>query len=228
MRAAIITRMITTTEAVRLLLTWLSPAFPTGGFAYSHGLEWAVEAGDIHDEQSLLAWLEDVLGHGAGWSDAILLRQALKAAPDDLPDLCALGVAVAFGKERRLETTAQGSAFLRAASVWGGPRITALGDLAVPYPVAVGAAAADQAIPCDLVTAAYLQALASNLVSAAVRLVPLGQTTGLRVLAALAPILGHVSEASKTATLDDIGGACFRSDIAALRHETQHTRLFRT
>jgi urease accessory protein len=227
MPGSIIT-MTTTTEALRLLLTWLSPAFPTGGFAYSHGLEWAVEAGDIGNEPSLCDWLHDVFLHGSPWSDAILLRHAHVARPEDLVALCDLGIALAFGSERRLETVAQGTAFIRAVTIWGGARVMRLAAQDVPYPVAVGAAAADQGIAADLAGAAYLQALAANLVSAGIRLIPLGQTAGLRVLAGLTPVLTEVAEASATATLDDIGTACFRADIAALRHETQHTRLFRT
>jgi urease accessory protein len=61
-----------------------------------------------------------------------------------------------------------------------------------------------------------------------VRLVPLGQSAGLRVLAGLEPMILGVAEATRGAGLDEIGGACFRSDIAAMRHETQYTRLFRT
>jgi urease accessory protein len=227
MPGAIIT-MTTTTESLRLLLTWLSPAFPTGGFAYSHGLEWAVEAGDVGNEPSLHDWLHDLFLYGSPWSDAILLRHAHAAQPDELAALCDLGIALSFGSERRLETVAQGTAFIRAVTIWGGARVTQLAALDPPYPVAVGAAAADQGITADLAVAAYLQALAANLVSAGIRLIPLGQTVGLRVLAGLAPVLAEVTEASAAATLDDIGTACFRADIAALRHETQHTRLFRT
>ena len=231
MPAAITTMTTTTTdELLRLvrLLNWLSPAFPTGGFAYSHGLEWAVEAGDVTDETTLRDWVADVLCHGAGWSDAILLRHAHTAAADDLPALCALGVALGFGRERRLETCAQGAAFVRAGGVWGGVRIIGLADLQVPYPIAVGALAADYAIESDLAAAAYLQAFASSFVSAAVRLIPLGQTVGVKVLVALESVIAELVGRTRDVGLDDLGGACFRSDIAALRHEDQRTRLFRT
>ena len=231
MPAAITTMTTTTTdELLRLvrLLNWLSPAFPTGGFAYSHGLEWAVEAGDVTDETTLRDWVADVLCHGAGRSDAILLRHAHTAAADDLPALCALGVALGFGRERRLETCAQGAAFVRAGGVWGGVRIIGLADLQVPYPIAVGALAADYAIESDLAAAAYLQAFASSFVSAAVRLIPLGQTVGVKVLVALESVIAELVGRTRDVGLDDLGGACFRSDIAALRHEDQRTRLFRT
>jgi urease accessory protein len=234
MRADIITMTIMTTTddallGVLRLLIWLSPAFPTGGFAYSHGLEWSVEANDVTDEPNLYDWVADVLRSGTGWSDAILLRHAYAPDPTDLAELCALGAALGFGRERRLETCAQGAAFVRASAVWGGARLAMLtGEKQVPYPIAVGALAADQGIGADLTTAAYLQAFATSLVSAAIRLIPLGQSTGLRVIAALEPLIAELAQASQAATLDDLGGASFRSDIAVLRHETQHTRLFRT
>ena len=221
------TIMTTDTAGVLRLLAWLSPAFPTGGFAYSHGLEWAVEAGDVRDEATLLGWLLDVLAHGSGYTDAILLRHARRAGVADLPALAAFGAAVAGSRERRLETLGQGEAFARAALVWGSPRLAALpGPL--PYPVAVGALAADQGIREETVVAAYLQAVVTNLISAGVRLVPLGQSAGLRVLATLETTILAVTEATQGATLDDVGNVCFRSEIAAMRHETQHTRLFRS
>ena len=211
--------------ALLRLLTWLSPAFPTGAFAYSHGLEWAVETGDVRDEGTLREWLEDVLERGAGWSDAILLRHAWRA-PDAAALAAAAGLAAAVSpsRERRQETLDQGDAFLRAAAPWGAPQIAGR----VAYPVAVGAVAAMHGVPEDAACAGFLHAFAANLVSAAVRLVPLGQSAGLRVLALLEPVLLGVADATRGLGLDELGGACFRSDIAAMRHETQYTRLFRT
>ena len=208
------------------LMAWLSPAFPTGGFAYSHGLEWAVEAGDIKDGDTLRAWVADVLAHGSGRSDAVLLRQAHRASfdLDTLGDIVSLATAVAPARERQDEALYQGRAFLLAVTPWLG---TALPP-DMPYAVAVGAAAGRAAVPEDAAAAAYLQAFASNLISAAVRLVPLGQTTGLRVLAALEDTIVAMAEATRGATLDDVGGCAFRSDLAAMRHETQYTRLFRS
>lgn len=227
-----ITIMTITDDAllgVLRLLTWLSPAFPTGGFAYSHGLEWGVEANDVTDEPNLCDWVADVLHSGTGWSDAILLRHAHAADPEDLAELCALGTALGFGRERRLETCAQGAAFVHAGAVWGGPRLAALAsEKQVPYPIVAGALAEDNGIEADLTTAAYLLALATSLVSAGIRLIPLGQSAGVRVIAALEPLITELVMHSRTASLDDLGGACFRLDIAALRHETQNTRLFRT
>lgn len=210
------------------LMTWLSPAFPTGAFAYSHGIEWAVETGDVANAASLLTWMEDVIAHGSGRSDAILLRHAHRAARDTaaLAALAELAVAIAPARERRLETEAQGAAFILAASPWWPQSLASL--TALPYPVAVGALAGAHDIGEDHATLGLLQAFAGNLVSAAVRLVPLGQSAGLAVLAALEPTLLAVADETRAATLDDLGGAAFRSDIAAMRHETQYTRLFRS
>ncbi|MEJ0019863.1 MAG: urease accessory protein UreF [Acetobacteraceae bacterium] len=205
------------------LLAWLSPGFPTGGYAYSHGLEWAVESGDIRDGDTLRGWLADVLLHGSGHNDLILLRHAHRPGCD-LAALNDLAIAVGPSRERRAETLDQGTAFIAAAAAWQPPVLPAR----VAYPVAVGALAAHHGIAEDATAAGYLQAFATNLISAAVRLVPLGQSAGLRVLAALEPVILHVTDATRTATLDDLGGCAFRSDLAAMLHETQYTRLFRS
>jgi urease accessory protein len=223
------TTMTTTTTKHRPLLNllaWLSPGFPTGAFAYSHGLEWAVEAGDIKDGDSLLHWLTDVLARGSGRSDTILLRHAHRAAADPvaLREIVGLATACAPARERRDEALNQGRAFQLAVAPW---TTTALPDDA-PYAVAIGAAAGERGIPEDDTAVAYLQAFATNLISAAVRLVPLGQTAGLHVLAALEPVILATSDETKRATLNDVGGSAFRSDLAAMRHETQYTRLFRS
>lgn len=205
------------------LLTWLSPAFPTGAYAYSHGLEWAVECGDITDGETLRHWLEDVLTHGSARNDAILLRHAHRS-PSDCASLNELAAAIAPSRERRLESFDQGTAFVAAAAAWHPPALPER----VAYPIAVGALAGQHGIAEDATTAAYLQAFTANLISAAVRLVPLGQSTGLRVLSELEPIILQVADASRSATLNDLGGCAFRMDLAAMRHETQYTRLFRS
>jgi urease accessory protein len=226
------TRTMADPAALLRLLAWLSPAFPTGGFAWSHGIEWAVAAGDVTDAAGLQAWAEDVLRHGAGRNDAILLRHAHRAArdPGRLTGVAELALAVQPARERRAESVGQGNAFARAAAAWDAAPLPALatrvGDIA--YPVAVGALAGAHGIAEDDAVLGLLQAFAANLISAAVRLIPLGQSAGLAVLAGLAPALIAVAEETRTAGLDELGGACFRSDLAAMRHETQHTRLFRS
>lgn len=219
------------------LMTWLSPAFPVGAFTYSHGLEWAIEDGTVTDAASLAAWLGDVLRHGAGRSDTLILAEAFRAteAADSDRLLAAADLAYALqpSKERRLESGAQGRAFATAIrDSWAAPSLAALAlrldDRPVVYAVAVGTAAADHAIPLPLVAEAHLTAFTANLVSAAVRAVPLGQTHGQQVIRDLAPVVAAVVAEALAASLDDIGGAALRADIASMRHETQYTRLFRS
>jgi urease accessory protein len=214
--------------ALLRLLTWLSPAFPTGGFAYSHGLEWSVESGDVTNEATLTDWLGDILQHGALWSDAIFLRHAYRANPTQLKDLAELAAALAPGRERRLETLAQGAAFRQAAKPWPCGAFSDFDDEPLAYPIAVGALAAAHLVSEDAATTAFLHASIANMVSASVRLIPLGQDAGLLVQAALESKILQVSQTTATMTLSDLGGACWRTEIAAMRHETQYTRLFRT
>ncbi len=219
---------MTEQSALLRLLTWLSPAFPTGGFAYSHALEWSVEAGDVTNEADLIAWLGDILTHGTLWSDAILLRHAHRAQPAELPELANLATAISPSLERRLETLAQGAAFREAAKPWPAAQLERWPNSPLPYPIAIGILAAAQAIPEGDTVLAFLHAGIGNLVSAAVRLIPLGQSAGLRAQAALEPAILATTACTRTATLDDLGTACWRADIASMRHETQYTRLFRT
>jgi urease accessory protein len=217
------------------LLVWLSPSFPVGSFAYSHGLEWAVEAGDVRDATSLEAWLDDLLHHGGPWSDAVLLAQTHRAmtAGDDakLAAVAAVAAALAPSRERRLETLAQGAAFLTAVrGAWPSPALERAKPFEneIAFPIAVGIAAAGHGLALVATLEAYLVALATNLVSAAVRLIPLGQTDGTRAVAKLVPAAKQVAVRAAAASIDDIGGAALRSDLAAMRHETQYTRLFRS
>jgi urease accessory protein len=218
--------MMTANASLLRLLTWLSPAFPTGAFTCSHGLEWAVEAGDIRDASTLQEWLTDVVRYGAGRSDCILLRHAHRAARETttLSEITEIAAATMPARERLAETLGQGTAFLRAASAWELPTLPE----EIPHPVAVGALAGWHHIDEDGTVTAYLQAFVSNLISAAVRLVPLGQSDGVRVLASLEPVILVIAEDTASASLEDIGSCAFRSDLSAMQHETQYTRLFRS
>jgi urease accessory protein len=218
------------------LLVWFSPAFPIGAFSFSHGLEWAVEAGDIHDRESLQAWLAAILLHGAGWSDGVLFAQAHKAVGANegakLAKVAELAVALQPSRERRLEATMQGDAFLKAVeTAWPNPGVALLRTCATPphaLAVAAGAASAGEKLPLEPALQAFLTGFTQNLVSAAVRLAPIGQSDGLRVLAALEPAIATTARAASRAPLSRVGGIALRSDIASMRHETQMTRLFRS
>ncbi len=214
------------TEArVLKLLTWLSPAFPVGAFGYSHGLETAIREGTVATAATLSEWVAGLIEVGSGWTDAVLVRAAWEAATaeDDeaLAELAALGEALAPSLERRRETLGQGAAFLKAAAAWGPPAMAE-----APYPVALGATAGAAGIPLQLVLTAWLHAFAANLVSVAVRAVPLGQTDGVAVIAGLEPVILAAAARAADSTLDDLGSASLNSDIAAMRHETLEARLF--
>jgi urease accessory protein len=218
------------------LFLWLSPAFPVGAFAYSHGLEWAAEAGDIVDASSLRHWLEDLSDYGAPRADARLFAAAHRAVSRQdwigLNEANELAIALAGAMERRLETSAQGSAFLVAArAAWDCEplaHLPAAGGDPVAYPVAVGAASAGRGFRLEAALPAFVVAVFANLVSAAVRLSAIGQTDGQRVLAALLPRLKAMAAECVDGDLTAIGGCAFRSDIASLKHETQYSRLFRS
>ena len=216
------------------LYLWLSPAFPVGAFAYSHGLEWAVEAGDLTGAASVEAWLADLIAAGGPRNDAILFAQAFRAVEAcDWPRLAAansLALALCPSLERRLETISQGDAFVAAASqAWACQPLERLkGEPSVAYPVAVAAACAGHALALDASLRAFALSLVANLVSASVRLSVIGQSEGQRILAALAWEILALAAFAATSSLDDLGGAALRSDIAAMKHETQYSRLFRS
>jgi urease accessory protein len=218
------------------LLVWLSPSFPVGSFAFSHGLEWAVEAGDIKDLASLTSWIGSLIRSGGCYNDAVLLAVAWRAMQNadmaSLKDANELAIGLAGSRERRLETVAQGNAFMKAVmTAWSAPAIDKAfahveGDFA--YPVAVATASAAHDMPLATTLQAFCLAVVQNLVSASIRLNAVGQTDGQRAIAALLPLTQALASDAQGATIDDVGGAAFRSDIAALKHETQYTRLFRS
>jgi urease accessory protein len=228
---------MTEAEAAALyrLMTWLSPSFPVGGFSYSSGIEWAVEAGDVTDAAGLRGWLSAMLVDGSGFCDAVFLVHAHRAAEagelSGLAEIAELAAAFAPSRERQLETTAQGRAFMEIArAAWSSEGLddAVAACPVIVYPVAVGLVSAAHGIPTAPALHAFLHALVSNWVSAGSRLVPLGQTDSQRILAALEPAVGATAARALRASLDDLGGATFRADLASLCHETQYTRLFRS
>jgi urease accessory protein len=221
------------------LLTWLSPAFPVGAYTYSHGLEYTVEAGLVASADDLQGWLEGLLEFGSLRGEALLFARAWRAAvAGDLAEALAvseLADALRPTAELARESSAQGQAFLGALrQVWPHPFLLSWGaglekmQRPAPYAMAVALAAALEDIPLAAALAAFLQALAANLVSAGVRLIPLGQTAGLGVLAGLELALLRARDAALTCDPEDWGSASLGADWACMRHETQYTRLFRS
>ena len=222
--------------ALYRLMTWLSPAFPVGAFSYSSGIEWAVEAGDIADAAALRGWLAAMLADGSGFCDGVFVAQAHRAATANdhgaLREVAELAAAFVPSRERQLETSSQGRAFIDIArAAWTCDGLDALVSACgggIVYPVAVGLVSAAHKIPLAPAMHAFLHALVSNWISAGARLVPLGQTDSQRILAALEPAVVATASRALQASLDDLGSATFRADLASLRHETQYTRLFRS
>jgi urease accessory protein len=215
------------------LMTFLSPAFPVGAFSYSHGMEWSIDSGAIRTPEELKVWLADILERGSGWNDAMLFAEAHRAwmarDAERLCNIAELAEAMAPSRERHLETMGQGRAFLQAVSAaWPCEDLTGALAEGAAHPVAVGAAAAAHGIGLSVALPAFLNAVVSNLVSVSVRLVPLGQSAGLAIQAALHPAILATAERAIRSSLDDLGSSTVLSDIAAMRHETQYSRVFRT
>jgi urease accessory protein len=218
------------------LMVWLSPSFPVGAFAYSHGLEWAHEVGDLHDAETLRDWLAALVEHGSLRNDLILFAAVHRAVRNSdmaaLAETAELALALANSAERRLETVTQGNAFVTAGrAAWPCEAFAMLrlawdGDVAYPVAVAVASAGHDIALRPSL--EAYGLGFVANLVSASVRLGIIGQTDGQKLTAGLVPALHAAAANAEGATLDDLGGGTLRSDLASLRHETQYSRLFRS
>ncbi len=201
---------------------WLSPAFPTGAFAYSHGLEQVIALGQVTDAAGLEYWLADVLRYGSGWQDSVLLGCALRDGAN-LDALDATCRALQPCLERLQETQEQGAAFARTVA-----QITGRDLAARALPIAVAEAAAPLGLPAQTVIAAYLQAFLTNLVTIGIRHVPLGQGEGHGVLARLLPLVPELAHAASLARLEDLGNCCLGADMAAMEHETKDIRLFRT
>ena len=221
------------------LQSWLSPAFPTGSYSYSHALEWAVEAGYVDGRESLVDWLDADLRYGSGSNEAIFFAEAWRCAAEnnqarllEIADLASVFRATA---EFALELAQQGSACLTTLShVWPDPLLVWLAETlrqrqAQPaMAVVLGICSARQGLPLSLSLPAFLQSYTANFVTAGVRLIPIGQTDGQLAIAALEDAALRVSEDAERMTIDHLGSAGFMVDLASMAHETQYTRLFRS
>jgi urease accessory protein len=215
------TIIMTTSTELLTLAQWLSPAYPVGAFAYSHGLEYAITHGDVTDPESLGRWVAEVLEHGTGRSDALFLAAAYSA--QDPAAIDAIARAFASSAERLRETLEQGASFAKTTrAVWE----IDLPDLA--YPVALGRAARLLGLPQHPPAALYLQAFGANLVSVGQRLIPIGQTEAQRLIRGLSPLCARLATETEQGDLSTLSNTAFLADIAAMRHETQEVRVFRT
>jgi urease accessory protein len=225
--------------ALLRLQSWLSPAFPIGCYSYSHGLEWAVEAGYVRDRESLVDWLEADLCYGSGRNEAICFSEAWRATIDDhrakLLEIAELAAAFRGTSEFALESSQQGAACLATlCRVWPDRVLDWLSEILrerrvqPALAVVLGVASARQGIQVSLALPAFLQSYIANLVTAGVRLIPLGQTDGQLAIAELEEAVRAASPEAEKSTIDDLGSAAFMVDLASMAHETQYTRLFRS
>ena len=214
--------MDTNASQLLLLFNWMSPTFPIGSFAYSHGLEQAIADGDVMDARALKTWVADLLHSGSAWNDAVLFARCWQ---DDVGELNGLALALAGSAERYQETVQLGRAFSIAANVWLKSEIPTY-DMA--YPIAAGRACCGAGIEKSQALLAFFQGFAAAQVSVAVRLVPLGQTKGLEVLRDLSPVIAGVAQRAAIASPDELGSNCIVAEIAAMKHETLQPRIFRT
>jgi urease accessory protein len=225
--------------ALLRLQSWLSPAFPTGAYSYSHGLEWAVEAGYINDRKSLVDWLDADLCCGSGRNEAIFFSEAWRCATDDdrakLYEIAELAAAFRGSSEFALESSQQGAACLATLRrVWPDRLLDWLWeilgdrDIKPALSVVLGIRSARQGIPVPLALPAFLQSYVANLVTAGVRLIPLGQTQGQAALLELEQAVLAATAEAEGATIEGLGSAAFMVDLASMAHETQYTRLFRS
>jgi urease accessory protein len=217
------------------LLTWTSPSYPTGAFSYSHGLEWAVEAGAVRDVATLIDYIDAVLARGGGWVDAVLFARAYACAheAEKFDAIAELAAAFRGSAETALESQQQGAAFLSVTRrAWPHAWLDAFaqrhGDHPIAHSIAMALACAAHRVPVEPALHAYLHATAANLVSAGVRLVPLGQTDGQIATARLAPIMARIAQAALATPLDQLGTAAPLLELCSIQHETQYTRLFRS
>lgn len=239
----IITTITTTITAMPMasdaglhrLLAWTSPAYPIGAFSYSHGLEQAVDAGAVTNVAGLVDYVGAVIGRGGGWVDAVLFVHAWRASgdPHALDEIADLAAAFRGSAETALESRQQGRSFLTVTRrAWPHPALDAFaarrGDRPVAHAVALALACAAHAMPLEPALHAFLHGTAANLVSAGVRLVPLGQTDGQVATARLATLIDGIAERALATDLDDLGTSALLVEIASLRHETLYTRLFRS
>lgn len=226
--------MATEADLYRLLV-WSSPSYPIGAFSYSHGLEWAVEEGSVRNVATLVDYIGAVISRGGGWIDAVLFAQAHRCAHDAgrLDAISELASAFRASSETALEARQQGAAFLLVTRrAWPHALLDAFaerqGDAPVVQAVTMALACAAHGIALEAALNAFLHATVANLVSAGVRLVPLGQTDGQIALATMAGHVANTAARALEADLDELGTAAPKLEFCSLRHETQYTRLFRS
>ena len=205
------------------VMAWLSPSYPIGSFAYSHGLEFEIASGNITEKQEVKQWVEDLLKFGSGWNELVLFSLAYKSDINSLDELSNFAKALAQSKERYEETLALGRAFAKVTS-----KLVMVTGQEMPLPIVMGMCAKNEDISLEYILPLFAHNFVANLISVAVRLAPLGQTAGQQVLFELFATIEEVANKALVASIADLGTSCILADIASMKHEILKTRIFRS
>ena len=248
------TSSIDASQKAHYLMALLSPSFPTGGFSYSHGLEYAIAAKLITNSDSLRQWLLTLLEGGSLWNEAVLfahsyegsanskptkLTRHLTPAAPQTPEPSELEAsyarALAAVPIADLALALAGSKERQQESLAQGRAFAQAASAVLdeqlepaPLPIAVAAAGSKLGIALEALLPLYLHSQVANFISVAVRLIPIGQIDGQKTLSQLFPAIDRIARQAAVAELDSLGSCTIMSDIAAMRHEDMTTRIFRT
>jgi urease accessory protein len=219
--------------ALPQLLRLASPMLPVGAYAYSQGMEWAVEEGAIRDEASALAWIQDLLSFNVGTLEAPLWRRIYRAWQERDVDSARHWnkrfIAIRETAEFRMETLQMGGALRAVLDATREIDTGLLDQIESPvFPTAFSFAAHGLGVPLRDGLIGYLWAWAENQVSAAMKLVPLGQSSGQRILVKLIGLLPAIADKALAMPDNELSNFSPALAIASSRHETQYTRLFRS
>lgn len=237
---------MTDSSFIYRLLTWFSPSYPIGSFHFSHGIEYAVEWNLIKDAKSLEEWISGIIQFGSGRMDLMMFKLSydLFTAPNVRADpnrikklnrLITISNALKLSPELWQESTKQGDAALKALlKSHPSDNLHFLNlqlkktDKYPVVPIVFGAACADHRIPLKWALTAYLHSFIFNLITAGVKLIPLGQTAGQNIAASLESVIHKCVNASAKSKINDISGASPMVEWTSVKHENQYTRLFQS
>jgi len=205
------------------VMAWLSPSFPLGAFAYSHGLEFEISEGNVSTSEELYEWLKDILRFGSVWNDLVLFCNSYKTDVNSLNELSDIAKAFAQSKERYYETIEMGNAFSKIISSIEGVYLKGM-----PLPIIMGYIAKIENVSLPYILPLYAHSFISNLISVSIRLLPLGQTDAQKLLFSLFPIIDDVSKEALKSNIGDMRNKCVLADLASMKHETLKVRLFKS
>ena len=211
------------------LLTWNNQAFPIGSYSFSSGLEYAVESNLITTGYELQSWLKNLLNFGSIQTDAILLVEAWKLMKKkknrNLIELNNFAISLNQSYEKYIENYEQGKSFIKITSDAWNHKFQSKN---LTFPLAYASSAYQENIKLEDTLISYLHANLCNLLSAGIKLIPLGQTEGQRIQIKLNLYIEEEYKIILKKDMNDIGNCGWVNDIVSMQHENQFTRIFRT